>query len=398
MKKLLIVNNNMKIGGVQKSLYNLLWSVSDQYDITLLLFAPVGDYMDNLPERVRVCSCTSLFRYLGVGQGDCAGSLRDRLLRGFLACICKLFGRGAVMPLLLRSQKPLPGHYDCAISYLQNGSPRHFYGGVNEFVLEKTDATQKVAFLHCDYLQCGVNCEENNKAYRAFDLIAACSDGCRRSFVQALPELAQKCVTVPNFHRYGKIRELSQQTPYCYPAGALHVVMVGRLAHEKGIDRALRALACVRGQGIAAMLHLVGSGPKEQELRALAQTLSLADAVIFHGSQSNPYRFMRNADLLLMTSFHEAAPMVIDEACCLGLPVLSTATTSTQEMILRRGCGWVCENDQTALNAALAALLKEPARIHALRARLSEAQFSNEGAKAAFAALVGRYYDNNFPI
>lgn len=398
MKKLLIVNNNMKIGGVQKSLYNLLWSVSDQYDITLLLFAPVGDYMDNLPERVRVCSCTSLFRYLGVGQGDCAGSLRDRLLRGFLACICKLFGRGAVMPLLLRSQKPLPGHYDCAISYLQNGSPRRFYGGVNEFVLEKTDATQKVAFLHCDYLQCGANCEENNKAYRAFDLIAACSDGCRRSFVQALPELAQKCVTVPNFHRYGKIWELSQQTPYCYPAGALHVVMVGRLAHEKGIDRALRALACVRRQGIAAMLHLVGSGPKEQELRALAQSLSLADAVIFHGSQSNPYRFMRNADLLLMTSWHEAAPMVIDEARVLSLPVLSVQTTSSSEMISGRGCGWVCENDQTALNAALAALLKEPARIHALRARLSEAQFSNEGAKAAFAALVGRYYDNNFPI
>ena len=389
MKKLLIVNNNMKIGGVQKSLYNLLWSVSDQYDITLLLFAPVGDYMDNLPERVRVCSCTSLFRYLGVGQGDCAGSLRDRLLRGFLACICKLFGRGAVMPLLLRSQKPLPGHYDCAISYLQNGSPRHFYGGVNEFVLEKIDATQKVAFLHCDYLQCGANCEENNKAYRAFDLIAACSDGCRRSFVQALPELAQKCVTVPNFHRYGKIRELSQQTPYCYPAGALHVVMVGRLAHEKGIDRALRALACVRGQGIAAMLHLVGSGPKEQELRALAQSLSLADAVIFHGSQSNPYRFMRNADLLLMTSFHEAAPMVIDEACCLGLPVLSIATTSTQEMILRRGCGWVCGQSQDSINSALEEILRGRSARERVRSQIQGMDIDNKQAMSQLEKLIG---------
>lgn len=389
MKKLLIVNNNMKIGGVQKSLYNLLWSVSDQYDITLLLFAPVGDYMDNLPERVRVCSCTSLFRYLGVGQGDCADSLRDRLLRGFLACICKLFGRGAVMPLLLRSQKPLPGHYDCAISYLQNGSPRHFYGGVNEFVLEKTDATQKVAFLHCDYLQCGANCEENNKAYRAFDLIAACSDGCRRSFVQALPELAQKCVTVPNFHRYGKIRELSQQTPYCYPAGALHVVMVGRLAHEKGIDRALRALACVRGQGIAVMLHLVGSGPKEQELRALAQSLSLADAVIFHGSQSNPYRFMRNADLLLMTSFHEAAPMVIDEACCLGLPVLSTATTSTQEMILRRGCGWVCGQSQDSVNSALEEILRGRSARERVRSQIQGMDIDNKQAMSQLEKLIG---------
>lgn len=389
MKKVLIVNNNMKIGGVQKSLYNLLWSVSDQYEITLFLFAPVGEYMSDLPEQVQVLSCDSLFRYLGVEQRECAKDLRDRLTRGLLACICKLFGRRAVMPLLLRSQKLLAAHYDCAISYLHNGDPHHFYGGVNEFVLEKTDATQKVAFLHCDYLQCGANCEENNKAYRAFDLIAACSDGCRRSFVQALPELAQKCVTVPNFHRYGKIRELSQQTPYCYPAGALHVVMVGRLAHEKGIDRALRALVCVRGQGIAAILHLVGSGPKEQELRALAQSLSLADAVIFHGSQSNPYRFMRNADLLLMTSFHEAAPMVIDEACCLGLPVLSTATTSTQEMILRRGCGWVCGQSQDSINSALEEILRGRSARERVRSQIQGMDIDNKQAMSQLEKLIG---------
>ena len=54
MKKVLIVNNNMKIGGVQKSLCNLLWSAADRYDITLLLFAPVGAYMCDIPEQVHV--------------------------------------------------------------------------------------------------------------------------------------------------------------------------------------------------------------------------------------------------------------------------------------------------------------------------------------------------------
>ena len=39
MKKLIIVNNNMKIGGVQKSLTNLLHSIHGRYDITLLLFS-----------------------------------------------------------------------------------------------------------------------------------------------------------------------------------------------------------------------------------------------------------------------------------------------------------------------------------------------------------------------
>lgn len=42
----------MKIGGVQKSLCNLLWSVADQYDITLYLFAPIGAYMHDIPPQV----------------------------------------------------------------------------------------------------------------------------------------------------------------------------------------------------------------------------------------------------------------------------------------------------------------------------------------------------------
>ena len=390
MKKLLIVNNNMKIGGVQKSLYNLLWSVSDRYDVTLFLFAPVGEYMDKLPERVHICSCDSLFRYLGVGQGECANNLRDRLTRGFLACICKLLGRSAVMPLLLHSQKTLPVHYDCAISYLHNGNPRHFYGGVNEFVLKKTNAAQKIAFLHCDYLECGANHKENNEAYRAFDLIAACSDGCRRSFVEAMPELSEKCVTVPNFHRCDEIRNLAEQQTYSYAAGFLHVVMVGRLAHEKGIDRAIRAVGFARAQGVPVILHLIGNGPMAKELHELVRTMALSDVVVFHGSQNNPYRFMRNADLLLMTSWHEAAPMVIDEARVLSLPVLSVKTTSSDEMISERGCGWVCENEQTALNTALTAVLKAPERIQTIRARLSQSHFGNESAEAAFEALVGR--------
>ena len=82
MKKVLIVNNNMKIGGVQKSLCNLLWSVADQYDITLLLFEPVGEYVKDIPQQVHILSCDSLFRYLGISQKECSRNLYDYFIRG----------------------------------------------------------------------------------------------------------------------------------------------------------------------------------------------------------------------------------------------------------------------------------------------------------------------------
>ena len=393
MKKIIIVNNNMKIGGVQKSLYNLLWAIADKYDVTLLLFSKTGEYLEQLPRQVRVIGCDSLFWYLGISQGECRGKPFHYLRRGALAFICRLFGRKAVMPILLHSQKAAEGHFDCAISFLHNGDPHHFYGGVNEFVLEKIDSERKVTFLHCDYERCGANHEENNRDYLRFDTIAACSDGCREAFLRVLPEMEAKCVTVPNFHRYDEIRSLAEEDPAVYAPGVYHVVMVGRLAHEKGVDRAIRALHYAREQGGSAILHLIGSGAKEAELRQLVGSMDMQDSVIFHGNQSNPYRFMRNADLLLIASYHEAAPMVIEEACALSLPTLSVETTSSTEMILERECGWVCKNDQDSLNSALTALLRDDLNLKTAKEHINESSFDNKEAFHCFSMAIGGKYD-----
>ena len=62
MKKIIIVNNNMKVGGVQKSLYNLLWSLDSRYDVTLLLFRAVGEYAGQLPPNVRKFNVSFILR------------------------------------------------------------------------------------------------------------------------------------------------------------------------------------------------------------------------------------------------------------------------------------------------------------------------------------------------
>lgn len=388
MKKLLLVNNNMKIGGVQKSLQNLLWAMVGRYELTLCLFCATGAYLAELPAGVRVISCGVPLRALGLSQRECRAQPLRYFTRGALALGCRAFGRGAVLPLLLRGQPALEGRYDCAVSFLHNGAPRQFYGGVNEFVLEKVNAARKVAFVHCDYARSGANCAENNALYARFDAVAACSDGCRESFLRAVPELSARCVTVPNFHRYETLRALARTRPYPYPFGAPQVLMVGRLAREKGVDRAILALRHARARGIPAVLHLVGGGPEEAALRRLARELRLQDAVLFHGEQTNPYCFMQGADLLLVASRNEAAPMVIDEARALALPVLTTATVSSAEMVTGRGCGWVCENSQTALNAALCSVLRDGGALRGARARLAACCPDNALAIRRFTALV----------
>lgn len=388
MKKLLIVNNNMHIGGVQKSLYNLLWTMAGRYDITLCLFHEAGAYMDKLPPGVKVVECGGPFRWLGMSQGECRDSLRNTLGRGALAAVSRLWGRKTAIKLMLGSQPMLPGIYDCAIAFLHNGRSRSFYGGVQEYVLRRVRAERKIAFLHCDYGQCGANYEENNRLLAEFDAIAACSDGCRKAFYEVLPELGNTCATVRNCHRFEEIRALAATDPVVYDRGRINVVMVSRLAHEKGIERAVSALARCLERGMDAALHLVGGGPMSEEIASLVRTLKTEDSVFFYGEQDNPYRYMKNADLFLMTSFHEAAPMVIEEACALGIPVLTTETTSSREMVLERDCGWVCENTQEGINEALERLLGDRCLLEAQKERMCACGGDNSAAEAQFITLI----------
>lgn len=387
MKKILIVNNNMKVGGVQKSLYNLLWTMDGRYDVTLFLFRNVGVYAGSLPTGVKVVECSSLFRLLGVSQSECVGV--DRLKRGLLVAVSRLLGRPMAMRIVLASQKILPDSYDCAISFLHNGNVKNFYGGTQEFVLHRVRAKKKVAFLHCDYGHCGANHRSNNKLLAQFDAIAACSDGCRRAFEKVLPELKQKTVTVRNCHRIRQICTMAEEDPVVYDDSFVNVVIVSRLAHEKGIERAIEAAAVAAEGNVPVALHIIGDGPMREQLQLLARERSIAQRVSFYGEQSNPYRYMKNADLLLMTSYHEAAPMVIEEARCLGLPVLTVRTTSSEEMVTQRECGWVCENDQQSINTALIAVSRNKETIEEKKRLLRSAPMDNKEASRQFMEMIG---------
>lgn len=127
----------------------------------------------------------------------------------------------------------------------------------------------------------------------------------------------------------------------------------------------------------------------KRKLLDVASECNGTDFVHFYGEQSNPYRYMRNADLLLITSFNEAAPMIIDEAYCLGLPVLSTATTSTKEMILTRGCGWVCDNSQFSINRSLEEILRNRSALEYVRSQIRYTDVDNIKPMKQFTALIG---------
>jgi len=386
MKKLLIVNNNLHIGGVQKALISLLWNIRDQYDVTLLLFSKIGTCCQEIPPGVKVITVKSAYRFLGITRYD-LHTFRDRMGRSFFAAITRVFGRKYAIALMGLGQRKLKG-YDTAISYLHNPGDRMFYGGCNDFVLKHVSAEKKIAFLHCDYLRSGANTQDNNEMYARFDRIAACSQGCADSFVAANPSFRKKVLVVPNCHRFDQIRKLAEAVPIELSRDVVNIITVARLGKEKGVERAVEAIALLGENRKKLHYYIIGDGIQRKLVQQVIDREGLSDTVTLCGTLANPYGYIQAADLLLIPSYSEAAPLVIGEAACLGTPILSTETTSAWEMIEKTGWGWVCENSEEAMSEALAYLLSEPDMLTRMKASLVENSVDNQRAVEMFEELV----------
>lgn len=379
------MNNNMHIGGVQKALVSLLWAIRNQYDITLLLFYPGGECGKELPPEVKVITPKSAYRYLGMTKYDCLNKLQ-KLGRSVYAGITRVFGRKFAISLMALGQKKLKG-YDAAISYLHNGGEKIFYGGCNDFVLRHVSAEKKITFLHCDYTLCGADTPENAKQYEKFDIIAACSRGCGDKFLQAHPQMAGKVRIVTNCHRLDDILKKAESAPATL-SEQVNVVTVARLGKEKGVERALRAIAALGDDKNKLHYYVVGDGICKPLLQQIIQEEKLESTVTLCGMLENPYGYIRAADLLLIPSYSEAAPLVIGEAASLGTPILSTETSSAREMIEKTGFGWVCENSEEGLRNALQMLLTEPEWLQETKNRLINTAVHNETAISQFTEIL----------
>lgn len=151
------------------------------------------------------------------------------------------------------------------------------------------------------------------------------------------------------------------------------IVFAGRLEELKGVHVLLEAVARVRAAGRGVELEIVGGGPAERALRALAARLAVADIVHFRGWQPPDVvrRAMRDATILAHVPVQpDAMPTVLKEAIALGTPVVASRLAGIPEILDDGRCGVLTPpGDVGAVADALMALLDDSPR----RARLAAA-------------------------
>ena len=390
-KRILIINNNMHIGGVQKALVGLLDSLKDKYDITLLLFRAQGELMNEIPKQIQIVETKGQYRYLGMSQQECA-NLIDRCFRAFYATVAKQIGvKWSIKLIDMLSHKDKLGKFDAAISYLHCASQKSFYGGTAEYALGYSDADKKICYVHCDYVNSGMSSEYSNDVYCRFDSIACVSDSVRKQFISVLPQLESRTFSIINPLKVNEVVELSRQNPYKYDQTYLNCLSVARLSDEKGIDRFIRAMKAVNSSSIR--YYVVGEGQYRRKIERTICETGLEQQVFLLGEDVNPYKYMINADILVVPSYHEAAPVVFQEALVVGLPVFTTCTLSAAEMISDM-YGFIVNNDEESMTDKLREINEHREMIQHAKQCLTEYHYDLSKFAYTFSKMIEEQEEN----
>lgn len=108
---------------------------------------------------------------------------------------------------------------------------------------------------------------------------------------------------------------------------------VGRFAYAKNHEFLIRIFDAVRKREPDAVLVLVGSGEKEEKIKAYVKKMRLEDCVIFLGNRSDVNDIYQAMDVFVLPSRFEGVPVVGIEAQYAGLPCILSGNISREVRI-----------------------------------------------------------------
>lgn len=126
------------------------------------------------------------------------------------------------------------------------------------------------------------------------------------------------------------------------------ILSIGRVAKEKSIDVILHTLPQVLQQLPDAMFVIVGDGPAQNSLAALAQELQIADRVLFLGAK--PWeeigRYYQLGDVFVSASITETQGLTFAEAMAAGVPVIAKRDESIVGLVEEEETGFLFSTEE----------------------------------------------------
>jgi glycosyltransferase involved in cell wall biosynthesis len=172
--------------------------------------------------------------------------------------------------------------------------------------------------------------ENLNKA----DKIITVSYQNKKSLLEVASGIENKTQVIYNIFNVEEVKNKSQESISEKKYESLQLVAVGRLPSHKGFDRLIKICHKLKNENkLDFNLWIVGEGDEKGILQSQIQNLDLEDTIKLLGFKENPYPYLREADLFVLSSRHESFCNVVLEAMILNKPIVSTDVSGPGELL-----------------------------------------------------------------
>ena len=313
-KRILIIDGPLGGGGAERVLIDILRNIDyTLYDVDLAVICRGGALMDEVPENVHIIELWPSYNlYYKIAYRASK----------WLHCNW-LFSRVMNGPKLRRD-------YDIEISFLE-GMPLKL-GAL------RTTNTRKATWVHADLFTHQYEAKqffsgEELKCYNKMDIVVNVSKDSEKAFCKRFPDCIDEKRVIYNPIDSDKITSMAEEFTVDKENNVLTVITVGRLTPPKKPERLLEVAKLSQQANLPVRFKWVGEGELRQKMEILRDEMGLQGIVDFIGFTKNPFPHIKAADIMMVTSDFEGFCLVICEAMCLRVPVISTRTAGPTEII-----------------------------------------------------------------
>ena len=393
-KNILITSFDMEVGGVERSLAAMLSNFDyNDYEVDLHLHSHTGPLLGLLPQKTNLLpqlpTCKSYRQ--SIKQILQSGHVRLFFKRIYAKWRASKYGKTTqinengyfqmqeIWRLCVNKTQTINKNYDVAISYLW---PHHF-------TAFNTQAKIKVAWIHTDYSTIKIDVDADLAIWQKFNHIISISNACTQSFLKTHPSLKSKIVVVENITSPEYVRKMAEgHYNKTFSQVSFNLVSVGRLCNAKGYDRAVEVLNVIHQKGFTNInWYIVGEGGDRSQIEALISKHNLQDNFFLLGSTTNPYPYMKAADIYVQPSRYEGKAVTITEAQILAKPILITNYSTSTSQITHNIDGIICGQSIDDIADAIIKLFQDDTLRSDLSAHCKKQDYSNKEELSSLYAL-----------
>lgn len=384
MKKILITSFDMGIGGVERSLVNMLDNFDyENYGIDLMLYRHQGEFLHMIPDKVNLLDEKEGYNSFGNpldkvikdGKYDLASARIKAKLVATVAKITKKVDEIGYYQDQLANKysnkylNNIDNEYDTAISYVWP----------HDTVAYKVSARKKIAWIHTDYSKIYVDRNIDLELWDNFDHIVSISKDCTDAFVKMYPSLKEKIVIVENIRAPKFVNQMAnEECRDMEDSNDINLLTVGRLCHPKAIDNAIKAMKLLKNKGINNVKwYVIGYGPDEAMLKNLIKEYSVGDRFFLLGKKTNPYPYMKKCDIYIQPSRYEGKAVTVLEAQMLGKPVLITNYPTAKSQLKHNIDGYITDLSVEGIARGIEKLMNDVNLRRKLEKNTKEFDYSN---------------------